>query len=225
MKVMVAAGSRSGSEFLLRLLDAFSPAGIGPLAKVHSARQSQGDFNPSYREFREKHDIAGFVRHHNVATLKIEDAGLDDDCDLLFEAFDDAIVLASYRPVEKVVNSHANIRPWGMSPEKVVGSWIKSLDFFQKAAMAGRMMLVPLNDRSRFDENAFARLLGQPVSDKATHFLANWPRVNDLRHQKAVSGDKSEIDTHITRAQLLQEFPEIEAAEKRYSELIDQCNA
>lgn len=48
LRFLVAAASRSGSMFLLNLMQAFLGAQMTPLAKVHSARNSVDDYAPDY---------------------------------------------------------------------------------------------------------------------------------------------------------------------------------
>lgn len=225
MKYMVAAGSRSGSEFSIRLLAALTGEKLAPMAKVHSARQSQGDLEPAYRAFKQRGAVADFVTCHKVRTLKLEDPGVDNDAYELFEAFPGAIVIATSRPVEKIVNSHGNIKPWGMPPERVIRNWIANLEFYETAAAADRLVMIPLEDKTGFGAAAAAaRLTGGAPAAGWDAFWDDWPCINDLKTQKQISNDDSEIGFSMSRADVMDRFPAVEAAAERYRKLIRDCN-
>lgn len=225
MRYLIASGSRSGSMFSIKMLEKFVGASAYPMAKVHSSRDSVDDLSPSYRESRAAGDLAGFITQHGLNALKLEDPGLDDDADILFEAFPEAIVIATYRPVEKVVNSHGNIKPWGFPPKKTVRIWIANLAFYEKAQRAGRLVLIPLDNKTKFNAEAAARTLGAAVTEDVITFIDDWPSVNDLVSQKKVSRDDSPTGFFMSRDELVAQFPEIPAAEARYDALTRATNS
>lgn len=224
MKYLLASGSRSGSMFSIELLEKFAGAELNPICKVSSARQSVGDWNPSYRDCRAAGNLVGFVTGHRLNALKLEDPGMDDDAAILLEAFPRAVVVATYRPVEKVVNSHGNIKPWGFPPEKAVSTWIANLGFYEKANLEHRLVLIPLDDPSKFSAEAASQRLGLTVSDDVRTFVRAWPTVNDLKHQKQVSNDSTPVDFQMSRDELIAQFPEIPAADERYRALVIAAN-
>ncbi|NVK13353.1 MAG: hypothetical protein HWE35_04165 [Rhodobacteraceae bacterium] len=224
MKYLLAAGSRSGSEFSIRLLKALTGDGLAPMGKVHSARQSEGELEPSYRECKAQGAVAEFVTRHRLRSLKLEDPGVDGDAFELFRAFPEATVIATFRPVEKIINSHGNIKPWGMAPEQVVRNWTGNLAFYEAAARAGRLVLIPMEDKAQFDAEAAAARLGCAVADSWQPFLEEWPRINDLKAQKQVSKDESEISFAMSRDEVLAAFPQVHEAEARYKALVRYCN-
>lgn len=220
LKYMIAAGSRSGSMFMVKLMQAFVNGKMWPLAKVHTARNSVGDFTPTYKAFREDDDIAGFIQTHGIHTLKIEDPGVDRDCFILAEAFPAAKVLATRRPIEKIVNSHGNIKPWGHPAETVVANWIAALDFYEAMHAAGRLKLIDIDRPARFDPQDFAAFVGCKLHEEAEDFADTWPQVNNLKAQKNVSGDTSANESNLTYDDILSRFPEVADADKRYDALL-----
>jgi hypothetical protein len=221
MRILFAAGSRSGSEFSIDLVSALlggeEPA---PLARVHSARESHlGDWTPAYSAFKEDGRIEDFVTTHELDALKLEDPGVDDDAYRMLEKFPDAIVIATYRPLEKIINSHGNIKPWGMTPEKVEYNWSNNLRFFEHAKSKNRLILVPLEDKEAFDVGAAFEMLGSEPNLAWEKFWQNWPIVNDLVSQKKFSNDSSEISFYMSREEVLERFPETEENERRYEAL------
>lgn len=217
LRFLVAAASRSGSMFLLHLMQAFLGAQMTPLAKVHSARNSVDDYSPDYRYFS---DSFAFVRTHAITTLKIEDPGLDDDCATLAAASPSTKVLASFRPIEKIVNSHGNIKPWGMPADRVVSQWIAALEFYEAMQSQNRLWMLDLDAQDQFDSEAFATFLGCQLSATASTFAADWPRINDLATQKSTSEDATPIRSNYSKADLVAAFPAIPDAERRYRALL-----
>lgn len=224
MKFLIASGSRSGSEFSIRLLEALVGGEIHPVAKVHSARDSDGTYSPSYRELKDEGRHTDFAPTHSVTTLKLEDPGVDADAYDFLSAYPDALVVATFRPIEKVVNSHGNIKPWGMPPAQVVKNWMGNLEFYEHAEKAGRLLMIPIGDPEAFNAEAAAQKAGTVVSQQLTDFLSQWPRVNDLKSQKEYSNDTSDVSFHMTRAELLEKFPEIKEGTQRYEDLTRRCN-
>lgn len=219
MKYLFAAGSRSGSEFSIRLITALTGKLPEPFGRVHSARESQGDLSPKYSFFKRQGEVYQFVNVHKLEALKLEDPGVDDDAYILFDHFPKSIVIATYRPLFKIINSHGNIKPWGMKPETVFRNFLQNLDFYEYAKERNRLILIDLEDRDHFDAEASADLLQRPVSRDWDKFFGNWPVVNDLRAQKAISNDTSECSFHISREDTLKTFPNVTEIERRYKAL------
>ena len=220
MKYLFAAGSRSGSEFSISLTSALLGDEPEPIGKVHSARESQGDFDPPYSHYRSTGRIADFVTDNGLSALKLEDPGVDDDADRLFAAFPGAVVIATFRPLDRIINSHGNIRPWGMAPDRVAANWAANLAFYERARAADRLVMIPLEDRDAFDSARAARLLKVTPGEGWQAFHDDWPVVNDLVTQKKVSRDTSAISFQMERAEVLAAYPETDRNEQRYRELI-----
>ncbi|WP_417713858.1 hypothetical protein [Pseudophaeobacter arcticus] len=222
MRILFAAGSRSGSEFSIQLITAL----LGgkepePLARVHSAREShQGDWSPAYSFFKQQEKIEDFVTVHQLEALKFEDPGVDDDAYTLLDGFPDAIVIATYRPLEKVINSHGNIKPWGMAPDTVERNWTNNLRFFEHAKSKNRLIMIPLENKDAFDVAAAFETLGCKPSPSWDTFWQAWPIVNDLVSQKKISNDASEVSFFMSREEILAKYPETEDNERRYEALL-----
>lgn len=220
MRILFASGSRSGSEFSIRVVTAIlGGREPGPLARVHSARESQGDMSPTYSYFKKQGKVEDFVKVHKAEALKLEDPGVDDDAYTIFDSFPDAVVVATYRPLEKVINSHGNIKPWGMAPEKVEYNWTNNLRFFEHAKSKNRLIMIPLENKEDFDVAAAFDKLDCTPNPAWDEFWQDWPIVNDLVSQKKVSNDSSEISFHMSREEVLEKFPETEDNERRYKAL------
>ncbi len=220
MKFLFVAGSRSGSEFSIRLVSALFGRMPYPFGKVNSARKSAEGLVPTYHSFRDQGKIEEFVNHHNLEALKLEDPGVDDDAMRLFDIFPEAAVIATYRPLQKVINSHGNIKPWGMRPAKVEHLWTKNLEFYEHAEKAGRLVMIPLEERDIFDPVRASQCLKCEISDKWQDFWEQWPVVNDLKSQKEYSKDNSEISFFMSREEMLSKFPGVEEKERRYEALL-----
>lgn len=222
MRILFAAGSRSGSEFSIQLITALlggkEPA---PLARVHSAREShQGNWSPAYSFFKQYGKIENFVKVHQLEALKFEDPGVDDDAYTLLDSFPDAIVIATYRPLEKIINSHGNIKPWGMDPDKVERNWSQNLRFFEHANSQNRLIMIPLETKESFDVAAAFEKLDCAPGQSWEDFWQDWPIVNDLVSQKVISNDASDISFHLSREEVLAKYPETEDKERRYEALL-----
>ena len=220
MKYLFAAGSRSGSEFSIELVSALLGELPSPFARVHSARESQGAFEPNYALYKSEGRIVDFVEENDLTALKLEDPGVDDDAYRLFDAFPDATVIATFRPLDKIINSHGNIRPWGMAPERVARNWSENLVFYEHAHRAGRLVMIPLEERDRFDAGRAAEVLGAPVPPGWEAFQAGWPVINDLVTQKEISRDATDISFRMDRQDVLDAFPDTEVKEQRYRDLL-----
>ncbi len=205
-------------ELITALLGGQEPA---PLARVHSAREShQGDWTPAYSVFKQQNKVEDFVTVHQLEALKLEDPGVDDDAYTLFDSFPDAIVIATYRPLEKVINSHGNIKPWGMAPDRVERNWTNNLRFFEHVKSKNRLIMIPLENKESFDVAAAFELLKCEPNPSWDAFWQAWPVVNDLICQKKISNDTSEVSFFMSREEVLEKFPETEAKERRYEALL-----
>ncbi|MHA3913652.1 hypothetical protein [Halovulum sp. GXIMD14793] len=214
LNYLVAAPSRGGSMFLLHLMRATFPDAMLPLEKVSSTREG------AYRRWHDRGYPSGFVHRTQAKSLKLEDPGLDQDARLLAQAFPDARVLTSYRPIEKIVASHAAIRPWGMAADKVVGQWIAALDFYEAMQAEGRLFILEIDAPEEFELGYFAAFMGTTPPAAARAFAADWPLVNTLAEQRAQLGDTGSLPAPLSRAALIDRFPGIPEATERYRNLI-----
>lgn len=220
MKYFFAAGSRSGSEFSISLISTLVGKIPEPFGRVHSARESDGDLSPPYSFYKKQGKVQDFVNFHRLEALKLEDPGVDDDAYVIFDSFPESIVIATYRPLNKIINSHGNIKPWGMSPERVKHTWSNNLRFYEHAHKHNRLVMISLEDRDAFAPAAAASLLGCKISADWKGFWEKWPIVNDLETQKKYSNDDSESTFYMSREEVLTKYPDCEAQDARYKNLV-----
>lgn len=220
MKYFFAAGSRSGSEFSIRLISTLVGKNPEPFGRVHSARESDGNLSPPYSFYKKQGKVQDFANFHRLEALKLEDPGVDDDAYVLFDSFPESIVIATYRPLYKIINSHGNIKPWGMSPERVKHIWSNNLRFYEHAHKHNRLVMISLEDRDAFAPAAAASLLGCEISADWKDFWEKWPIVNDLKTQKKYSNDDSESTFHMSREEVSIKYPDCETQDARYKNLV-----
>ncbi len=80
--------------------------------------------------------------------------------------------------------------------------------------------MISLEDRDAFAPAAAASLLGCKISADWKGFWEKWPIVNDLETQKKYSNDDSESTFYMSREEVLTKYPDCEAQDARYKNLV-----
>lgn len=227
LRVVWPTRSRTGSQFVLQLTTALG-IGLAPSARVNGHRTDRykpetktGDFKAMFEEGRAAH----YLRDNGIRALKYEDPGKDDFVLALLDLAPEARFVASYRRVESVIESHHNLR-WGHGVEDVLYQFSACATLYEQLADAGRMFLVDVEDRSRFDLEAFCRFLDSPVSRRAKALVDRWQPINDLKHQVEKSGETYVERVSTPRLDRLRRIhPWIDDVERRYLDLVERSSA
>ena len=198
--------------------------GLMPQSRISGSRaegfrraEKDGDFQAMFADGQG----LGYLAQNGIRALKYEDPGKDDFVLELLEAAPQAVFVASYRSIERVIESHHNITRWGHSEADVLHQFSACLTLYEKIADRGRLFLVDVDDRESFDLDASTRFLGvDAVPGKARDGVAGWQPVNDLQYQVEKTGT---FHGRVTppRLERLREIHDwIEGHEARYADLI-----
>lgn len=229
MKVLWAVGSRAGGEFLIRLTLVFSQQSLPrfeqalhPRVRINTYRKAEKPWDKVFEEFHAQGQARQFFQAHRFQSAKIEDPGVDGLCYDLLDDFPEARVVCTFRPIEKIATSHDNIKPWGMSLARAVEVFQKSLKFYETAYDRGQLYMVSIEDRDRFSPQKFEKFLGMQAGVSAQDLVHDWPVVNDLAHQKAISGDQSALGKVYSFDEIVCQYPGVAAATEKYKALASE---
>lgn len=227
LEVVWPTRSRTGSQFVLQLTFAVS-GDIQPQSRVSGARreghkpqEKSGDFWEMFRKNEGYHYLAD----NRIRGLKFEDPGKDDFIAGLLELAPNARFVASYRPLESVIESHYNIAKWGHSEADVLYQFSACLTLYERLAATGRFFLINVDEPQQFNLQAFASFLDRGVTDRAKTLAAAWTPVNTLQYQVEKSGAEYEGRRRAPRLDRLREIHDwIPDYEERYQALCEKTS-
>lgn len=191
LKVVWPTRSRTGSQFVLQLTMAVA-GGLQPQSRINGGRREGHKPNEKTGQFLEMFKAGkgfDYLTQNNIRSLKFEDPGKDDFVEDLAEAAPNARFVASYRPIERVIESHYNIEKWGHLESDVLYQFSACLTLYERLASHGRLFLINVDDKSGFDLEAFAAFLGiDTPPERAKALVAEWAPLNTLQYQVEKSG-------------------------------------
>jgi hypothetical protein len=192
---------------------------------IDTSRDAINEWQGIFRKCYENGEALQFFLRNRICSAKIEDPGLDNLCQELYDTIDEVKFLATYRPLYKVINSHLNIRPWGMDKAKVYKNYKNAIDFYETAASEGRLFMLPVEDKEQFSLTAMTEYLGVHVTEEAQRIYTDWPIINALKTQKTVSGDSSPIIHGYNKEKIQEYYPDVGDLESRYFNLVLKTNS
>lgn len=216
--------SRTGSQFVLQLTTAFRGGGLAPQSRISGARresfrpaEKEGDFHSLF------HQGLGvqYLQMNKIRSLKYEDPGKDDFI-LELHKGSHARFVASYRRIEKVIESHHNIKSWGHREDDVLYQFSACATLYEQLSSDGRLFLIDVDRPDRFNIGAFARFLGVAnVPQKALELVRGWLPINDLKYQVEKSGIEFTGRRSPPRLERLRSIhPWVDDTERRYEALL-----
>lgn len=227
LEVVWPTRSRTGSQFVLQLT--FAVCGdIQPQSRISGARreghkpqEKTGDFWDVFQ----RGEGYEYLAANRIRGLKFEDPGKDDFVIGLLDLAPNARFVASYRPLELVIESHHNITKWGHPEADVLFQFSACLTLYEQLAAAGRLFLINVDQPQQFNLQAFANFLGRGPSEKAKALAATWTPVNTLQYQIEKSGGEFAGRRSAPRLDRLREIHDwVPDYEQRYQTLCEKSN-
>lgn len=219
--------SRTGSQFVVKMTTAvLGHTNLVPQARVSGARRDayrpddkQGDFHSMFAEGRGYEYIA----ENEIASLKFEDPGKDDFVLELLDKCPNALFVASHRRIERVLESHYNIKSWGHNEADVLYQFSASLHHYEEMHRRGRLFMISVDGQVPFDAKAFADFLGVgEVSPHASRLIDEWEPINDLQYQVERSGTSFDGRERPPRLERLRTIhPWVDELDARYRRLCE----
>lgn len=224
MEIVWACGTRTASEFLVKLTRAVAGEEFRPYAAITPGRIDSIDPSrePDLRKFMREERGADYFRHHGIRTAKIEEPGEDSLLSEVMTAYPELRCMTTLRRIEDVIISHYNIESWGRSESAVLKSWSAAIGVFELLSREGRLYVVDINRPSSFTVASMAAFLGVKPSADAVQWVSEWPVTNDLNYQKERSGERGgEKSYPADIATLRERHSWIDEIEQRYRRLSD----
>lgn len=186
LEVVWPTRSRTGSQFVLSLTTAVF-GDLTPQSRINGARREAYRIEEKKGNFWEMYQKGSgyqYLADNHIRSLKFEDPGKDDFAEGLLELAPNARFVASYRPIEAVIESHFNIETWGHTESNVLYEFSACLTLYERLAAAGRLFLVNVEEKEQFNLEAFVRFLGRSLPSERTLALVDeWKPINTLRDQ------------------------------------------
>jgi hypothetical protein len=223
LEIVWPTRSRTGSTFLVQLTTTcLGFHDLAPTARVNGARADKYRPEEKDGEFREMFRAGQgleYLARNRIKSLKFEDPGKDDFVREIAEAAPSARFVTSSRRLERVLESHFNIRAWGHGEADVLHQFSACLTLFEELYDAGRLFMVEVDEPQHFDGDAFARFLGlEALPRRARRMVEEWQPVNDLKYQVEKRGDAFEGRQTPPRLERLRQIhPWIGEVEERYT--------
>jgi hypothetical protein len=229
LQIVWPTRSRTGSQFLLQLTRVTRNGGLGPQSRISGSRREGlkpddkiGNFHAMFNAGRG----VEYLADNRIRSLKYEDPGKDDFALELLDRAPNAVFVTSYRPIERVLESHFNITSWGHNEADVLHQFSACATLYEALASAGRLFMVNVDDPSTFNAEAFRRFLGMAeLTENAAALVRAWEPVNDLRYQVERNGGEFTGRVAPPRLDRLRDIhPWVGDVERRYEELIRRSN-
>lgn len=227
LEVVWPTRSRTGSQFVLQLT--FAVCGdIQPQSRISGARREghkPQDKSGDFWDLFQHGEGYQYLAANRIRGLKFEDPGKDDFVAGLLELAPNARFVASYRPLESVIESHYNITKWGHPEADVLYQFSACLTLYERLAATGRLFILNVDQPHQFNLQAFANFLGHNPSDKAKALAEAWTPVNTLRYQVEKSGAQYQGRRRAPRLDRIREIHDwISDYEARYQALCEKSN-
>ena len=221
MKIVWPTRSRTGSQFVLNMTSSlFKKEDLYPQCRINGYRKDSYYPEQKKKNFSIKNGIE-YIVENNIQSMKYEDPGKDDFILEVMERYPQAVFVCSYRPIEKVINSHFNIKKWGHDESDVIYQFSSSLALYKKIDQQGKLVMIDIEAKDKFDKSKFLSALGGEANSRFESIIDQWAPVNDLKYQIEKSEKYNEKKIQLPpRIESLREIhPWIPELEKEYLDL------
>ena len=187
MRIVYPTRSRTGSQFVMQLAGSIDSAYVkGRFATINSYRNNTRESVAEKGCFKEEFSKGQGIDHLEkklIRRMKFEDPGSDSFILQVAERYPDCRFIASHRAIEKVINSHYNIKSWGHSLADVVFQYSSCLHLYEKLHLCGRLFLIDVDSPESFSINALCSFLKGSPTDKTNEIVESWTPTNTLGYQ------------------------------------------
>jgi len=221
MRIIWACGTRTGSEFAVKLTRKFMASDLYPYSAVTPGRVDTINREVGFllRSAIENGKPEQYFRDLGSQSVKIEEPGRDDLLLRLCNAFPDAVVVTTFRKIENIVVSHHNL-PWGHSEKQVLVDWRCALEMFEMVSERKRLFVIDIDHPSTFSDEAFAAFLDSPLLSDAKEVVREWRVQNDLKYQQGKSGLTQPKQIPAGISSLRTRYYWIDEVEEKYRHLV-----
>lgn len=228
LKLVFPTRSRTGSQFVVSLARTMhTPLMKGRFGAINGYRTNTREPEDQKGRFRE--DYTGGrafdnIERNGISYMKFEDAGQDEFILQLARRYPDCKFVASHRKIEKVIDSHFNIKKWGHSIDDVLFQFSACLSIYEELFAMGRFFLIDVDQPAGFSLDAFAAFMDGTPSDETRAMVEGWKPVNDLEYQISKGGkdfDPAAVVAHPALETLRRRHFWIDEADRRYQVLVD----
>lgn len=220
MEVLWACGTRTGSEFAVKLTRNVCNDSLEPYSAITPGRLDTipGRESASLSVLASQEELRRYFKRYSIRSIKLEEPGKDEFLERILSLFPKIRVISTYRKIEDVIVSHYNLK-WGYSVEYILHNWRNAISKYEAIESEGSLFMLDLNMRDDFSYSAFRRFLGAAYSDEAKRFVDEWAAHNDLEYRQLKSGTPVQKVIPACLGNLRIEYPWIVGVEQRYARL------
>lgn len=229
MRYVFPTRSRTGSQFVLKLAFSLQINKTNEnYAGITGSRQNTNEDTNEFHNYFIRNKGIDYIKKKKIEIMKFEDPG--NGSTFIYDIvrhFPNCLFIASHRKLEKVINSHYNIKKWGHSWEKVLEQFKLSLYLYEKLHSMNKLFLIDVDNPDIFSLDRFINFMGLQKTKESVILAKNWKPINDLKYQKDKHDggyNEEDIKKHPICKNIRESYPWINDFELRYQKIIDDIN-